>query len=231
MRPYTQQINLSNQSATLVALAQQIASAGNLTLTANAANIDSSGSARILLLTTTENDSGVNYTIVGLDADGNSITETGALPNNTTKSSTKAYASVSKISLSAGITANMSVGTVNSTLTAYSTTIPLDFYARTGASAITEITGTIVYTVQETFDDLLGQGSLNAIWYDGSLSNDTQNTSGGGTVGANLLALSSVNGRSQLDKGATGVRIKIISYSNGATLKLRLITEANTDMG
>jgi hypothetical protein len=229
MRPVTLSVNLNNTSTTKVAVAQQIASAGNLTLAAAASAIDTSGAARYLLLTTGEDDTAVNYTITGLNADGQAITETAALPNHTTASSTKAYASVSSIALSAGITANMSVGTLNSTATAISKAIPLDFYARTGATIVTEVTGTIVYTVQETFDDVLSQSgsTVNAIWYNGSLSMDTQNTSGGGTVGANLLSLSSVNGRSQADKGATAVRLSIASYSNGATLKMRVITEAN----
>lgn len=230
MRPVTLQLNLNNTSATKVALAQLRGSAGALTLTAAASAIDTSGAARILLITTTENDSAVNYTVVGKDADGNAITETAALPNNTTASSSKAYSSVSSFTISAAITANMSVGTIGATLSAYSKTVPLDFYARTGATVVTEVTGTIVYTVQETFDPILVSGTSTAIWYNGSLSMDTQNTSGGGTVGANLLSLSSVNGRSQADKGATGLRLSVVSYSSGATLTMRVITEANADL-
>ncbi len=228
MRPVALQVNLNNTSTTKVAAAQQIATAGALTLAAAASAIDTSGAARFLLITTTENDSAVNYTIVGLDADGNSITETAALPNNTTQASTKAYASVSSFTISAGITANMSVGTLNSTATAYSKTIPVDQYARTGVSVVVEITGTIVYTVQETYDPILiAPGTSGIIWYNGSLSMDTQNTSGAGTVGANLVSQSSVSSRSQADKGVTGLRVSIASYSNGATLTMRVITEAN----
>jgi len=228
MRPVTLTINLNATSTTKVAAAQTISSAGTLTLAAAASAIDSSGAARILLITTTENDSSVNYTVVGKDADGNSITETSTLPNNTTKSSSLAYASVSSISLSAGITANMSVGTIGTTLSAYSKAIPLDWREWVGSTVVTEVTGTIVYTVQETFDDILGTTATSkASWFNGSLSNDTQNTSGAGTVGANLLSLSSVNGRSQVDKGATGVRVSVASYSTGATLTMRVIPETH----
>lgn len=227
MRPVTLKVNLDNTSTTKVAAAQTTAGAAFLTLASAASAIDSSGAARYLLITTTEDDSAITYIIVGLDADGNSITETATLPNHTTASSTKAYASVSSFHVGAAIGANMSVGTLNSTATAFSKTVPLDFYARTGVTVITEVTGTIVYTVQETFDPILASGTAGDIWYNGSLSMDTQNTSGGGTVGANLLSLSSVNGRSQADKGATGLRLSIASYSNGATLTMRVITEAN----
>ena len=226
MRPVTLKVNLSNTSTTKVAAAQTTAGAANLTLAAAASAIDASGAARILLITTTENDSGVTYTIKGLDADGNAITETGNLPNNTTAVSSKAYASVSSFAVGGAVAANMSVGTVATTLSALSKTIPLDWRGFFGSSIITEITGTIVYTVQETFDDILSATPTStATFFNGSLSNDTQNTSGAGTVGANLVSLSSTNGRSQTDKGATGVRISIASYSSGATLTMRVIPE------
>lgn len=227
MRPVTLQLNLNNQSAVNVAAAQTTAGAANLVLAANAAAIDTSGAARILLITTTSDVSALTYIIVGKDADGNSITETANLPNNTTLASKLAYASVSSFHVSAAVAAAMSVGTTNSTLIGYSRVVPLDFYARTGATVVTEVTGTIVYSVQETFDPILQNGTAGAIWYNGSLNTDTQNTSGGGTVGANLVGLSSVNSFSQADKGVTGVRLSVASYSNGATLTMRIITEAN----
>jgi hypothetical protein len=227
MIPVKQVLNLNAASATKIALAQITAGAANLTLTAAASSIDTSGAARIVLITTTSNVTAVNYTIVGKDADGNSITETAALPNSTTASSTNAYASISKFSVNGAVAANMSVGTTNAVLSALGPTVVCDNYARTGASIVTEVTGTIVYTVQETFDNILAIGTGTAIWYNGSLNNDTQNTSGAGTVGANLLSLSSVNGRSQADKGVTGVRISVASYTTGATLVMRVLTETN----
>ncbi len=227
MRPLTFTVNLAAASTTKVAAAQTTAGAGSLTLAAAASAIDPSGAGRILIITTTEDDSSVTYVITGLDADGNAITETSTLPNSTTKLSTNTYASVSSFTVTGAIGANMSVGTVGTTLSARSKTYPLDFYTRNGATVATEVTGTIVYTVRETFDPILANGTGSAIWFSGSLANDTQNTSGGGTVGANLLSLSSTSGRSQLDKGATGIDISIASYSTGATLTVQVITEDN----
>lgn len=207
MRPITITMNLSNQSATVVAAAQQTSP---LTLAAGAANIDS-GNARYLLLTTTEDDHLVNAVIVGLDADGNSITETTALPNNTTKVSTNAYASVSSITLSGAITANMSVGTSNATSSGISPTKPLDFYSRTGAQVAVEVTGTVNFTVRETFDPILSSGTAGAVWFTPSaLSSKTSNTT------------------APLDVGATGVDILINSYTNGATVKAQIITVHST---
>ncbi len=232
MRPVTYSLNINNNSATKIANAQTTAGAGNLVLNAAASAIDSSGAARIVLITTTADTHTISFTITGKDADGNVITETHAFASSaTTVASTNAYASISQISVNGAVANNVSFGTTNTTLTAYGATLPIDFYTRSGFTAIVEVTGTIVYTVQETFYTVLSSGTANAIWFDGSLSMSTQNTSGGGTVGANLVSQSSVNSRSQLDAGATGTRIKILSYSNGATLTLRLISEPNTDKG
>lgn len=227
MRPLTFTVNLAATSVTKVAASQTPGGAGAITLAAAASAIDPSGAGRILLITTGEDDTAITYVITGLDADGNAITETSTLPNHTTKVSTNAYASVSSFTVSGALTAAMSVGTVGSTLSAISKTYPLDFYMRNGATVATEVTGTIVYSVRETFDDVLGSGTGSAIWFSGSLNTDTQNTSGTGTVGANLLSLSSTSGRSQLDKGVTGMDISIASYSTGATLTVRVISEDN----
>lgn len=207
MRPLTLTMNLNNASTTKVAAAQQIASAGNLTLAAAASAIDTSGAARILVFTTGEDDTAVNATITGKDANGNTITETLALPNHTTKVSTKAYASVSQIALSAGITANMSVGTVGTTLSAIGAWNPLEFYSRTGATVAVEVTGTINFTINETFDDLLGTGTSSAIAF-----------------APTALASKTANTVASLDVGATGVQVQINSYSSGATLTARVIS-------
>lgn len=228
MRPITLNVNLDAASTTKVAAAQTVLINAALTLTAAAtAGIDSSGAARILLITTTEDDSSGNLVIVGTDADGNSITETIAMPNSTTKSSTKAYKTVTSITTTIAITANISIGTIGSTLSAISKTLPLNYYAQAGATVACIHTGTIVYTIQETYDPILVNGTTSATWFSGSLNNDTQNTSGSGTVGANLVSISSADARSQLDAGVTGIRVSIASYNSSATLKIYVNSEHN----
>jgi len=235
MRPVTLNVNLSSTSSTSVAAAQANNGSVPLTLTtAGGVSIGSPGVAQYLYITTNSAITGVNYTVVGQDADGNTITETASLPNNTSAGSVYAYAFVSSITLSATTGAVLvSVGTTNSLASsALTKTIPTDFYARTGATIIVEVTGTVTYTVQETFDSILsGTNTTAATWYSGSLSTDTQNTSGGGTVGANLVGKSSTNSRSQGDKGVTGLRVLIGAYTGGATLTMRVITEANAVSG
>jgi len=208
MRPVTLTVNLDAASATKVAAAQQTAGAGYLTLTAAATSgIDTSGAARILLLTTGEDDSAVNYVIIGTDADNNTITETGLLPNHTTAASSKAYKTVTSFHVDAAIGANMSVGTRGTTLTGNSKTIPLEFYSRTGATVAVEVTGTINFSIQETFDDVLGSSTANAVWFAPS-----------------ALASKAANTVASLDIGATGCNVSINTYSTGATLTARIIS-------
>ncbi len=207
MRPVTLTVALDAASVTKVALAQTTAGAANLTLTASAAAIDSSGAARVLLITTGEDNSTVDYIIVGTDADGNSITETAKLPNHTTLASLKSYASVTSFHVSAIIGANMSVGTRGTTTSAVSKTIPLEFYSRTGATVAIEITGTANVSVQETFDDILGLGTANAVWF-----------------APTALASKSSNTVGSLDIGATGCDLLINTYSTGASVTLRIIS-------
>jgi len=216
MNPITRSVNLSNTSATNIAAAQTIGAAGNLVLTATAAAIDTSGAARIILFTTTENDSSINATITGLDSNGNAISETLALPNNTTGVSTKAYNSISQIAVSSAIASNISVGTTNTTLTAIDKLIALDFYNRVAPQVAVEVTGTINYTIAETFDQIMD-----------------------GTVTANkaimfkptALASKTSNTVAQLDIGATGVQVQVNSFTNGATLTARIIQSTNTNNG
>ena len=213
MRPVTITMNLDNTSATKVAAAQTLGGAGNLVLAAAASAIDSSGAARILLITTTENDSARTLTITGTDVNGNAISETitGAGLNNTTTVSTKLYKSVSSIASDGAIAANISVGTTNTTLTAVSQLVPLNYYSRTGVQVAVEVTGTVNFTVQETFDPILANGTSNVVYFSPSaLASKTSSTT------------------SNLDVGATGMNVQINSYSNGATLTAQIITVAST---
>lgn len=216
MRPIKRTVNLDNSSTTKVAAAQTALINANLTLAAAASAIDSSGAARILLITTTEDDSAGNLVITGTDANDTAITETIAMPNSTTKVTTKAYKTVTTINTTLAITANISIGTVATTLTAVDKVICLDFYNRIGAVVAVEVTGTINFTVKETFDSITDGADTSATAVFFSPSAFTSKTAS--TVG-------------QLDIGATGVQIVINSYSNGATLVARIISPSNSNLG
>lgn len=209
MVPLKRTVNLDAASTTKVAAAQTALINANLVLATAASAIDSSGAARILLLTTTENDSTGNAIITGTDANDQVITETIAWPNTTTKVTTKAYKTVTSINTTIALTANASVGTVGTTLSAKDALIPLNFYAGVGLQVAVEITGTINFTVNETFDSIMNYAVTpdNAVMFSPTaLASKTANTVG------------------QLDVGATGVQIVINSYSTGATLTAQLIS-------
>ncbi len=217
MRPITRTVNPSAASTTKVAAAQTVLINGSLTLAAVATTgIDASGAARILLITTTEDDSSGNLVITGTNANGATITETIAMPNSTTKVTTKAYATVTSITTTIAITANISIGTVGTTLSAIDALVALDFYTRIATQVAVEVTGTINFTIKETFDPIM----------DGTVTADNAVM-----FSPSALSAKTANTVAQLDVGATGVQVIVNSYSSGATLTARIIQTANSDNG
>lgn len=112
----------------------------------------SDGLAHQLVITTTTDESGSDATIVGTDADGRPQTESfGALPNNSTKESTKYFLSVESITLSSTVGSDtFDVGTVDEVV---SRSIPLNFQSGVGAKFFLDVTGTLNVDVQFTIAD------------------------------------------------------------------------------
>lgn len=216
MRPITITQNPAAKSTTVIAASQTPSGAGNLTLAAGAAAIDSAVGGRIVGITSAGNDSGITFTITGIDQNGLSISEvvTGSSGAPGTAVSTKFYKSISKIAVSGAAAGAVTVGTVNTTLSTISQMIPLDFYHRIATQVMIEVTGTINFSVSETFDPILANGPSGAI-----------------LVTPTALSSKTSNINSLLDVGATGVVVQINSYSTGATLTARIISAANSDLG
>ncbi len=112
----------------------------------------SDGLAHQLIITTTTDESGSSATIVGTDADGTMQTESyGALPNNTTKESTKYFKTVTSIALSATVGSDtFDVGIVDEVVSA---SLPLNRESGIGAKFFLDITGTVNVDVQFTIAD------------------------------------------------------------------------------
>lgn len=110
------------------------------------------GLAHQLVVTTTTDESSSNATIVGTDADGRPQTESfGALPNNTTKESTKYFKTVSSITLSATVGSDtFDVGIVDEVV---SPSLPLNWQSAVGAKFFLDVTGTLNVDVQFTIAD------------------------------------------------------------------------------
>ena len=97
-------------SATSVAAAQTLGGAGNMTLTSSTVTISGTNTVALITLTSTGNISGVNFTITGTDANGDSQEETITGPNNDTVSSTKYFATITQIAASGAVGTNTSAG-------------------------------------------------------------------------------------------------------------------------
>lgn len=162
--------------------------------------------AYILLLTTTAADQARNITIVGTDADGDAQTETISLPNATTKVTTLAFRSVTSITLDAGgaLIGNLSIGTANTTLSAYSPTVPVDVYSAYTTTAC-DVTGTINFTVQKCFE-MMNRGETPN-WVTAQAA---------GAVDVSTLITGAVS----------GVRLQINSYTNTATIAMSVLQSA-----
>lgn len=146
--------------------------------------------------------SAITFTITGKDQDGNNITETVTGVSTTAVSTTKYYSQVTVIATSGAVGSNVFIGTVTGEL--MSRTIPLNSYSEIAAAVVVSgLTGTCQFRFQETFEDILVNGTAGAVWF-----NVLSNQSGDVSINAAV--------------GATAVRLKLDSYSNGAELQFHV---------
>jgi hypothetical protein len=146
--------------------------------------------------------SGVAFTIVGKDADGQAQTETiAAGPNNSTVSGSKYFRELTSVTPSATMaTKVMDIGIGAASL---SPTIALDRLSISPASLTVDITGTINYTVKDTIADVFKYQPSTLPW----------------------SAISALTAKTALTDGAartaaTGVQVLVNSVTNGATYTL-----------
>jgi len=152
--------------------------------------------------TSAGNWSGVTITMVCKNQDGHAVTEAITGPNATTVTSTTYVSQIlaGGITVSGTVATNIYSGPADTMLTK---TIPVNIYANDGATlAVTGLSGTIQYDTQQTFSSLLDTVTLAqaANWIDVSSNKTTD-----------FVASASV--------GASGVRLKLDSYTDGAELQ------------
>jgi hypothetical protein len=135
-----------------ICLSQTPAGAGALTL--NGALVSGGvailDNARRVLITCAGDDSARTFTIVGTSSSGNFLTETIAGPNATTAQSVLDYKTVTSVSINGAAAGAITVGTSG---VASSRWMRLDSWAFSQVGIQVDVTGTINYTVQQTFDD------------------------------------------------------------------------------
>ncbi len=198
-------------STTKVAAGQTLGGAGNMTLAAAASNLDYA--RKITLTCAGFDESGVSFTITGTDADGRAATEVLVGPNSNTVTSVNYYKSITTIAANGAVAHSTSAGTSNQFAGAM---LPLNFYRRVPHTVDVEATGTITFTIQETFDQVLN--GETALW---------QNQPSLTNVVVSSSVPAGVNQQGTLN--ASALRVISNSYTTGATLKLLVIQSAGTE--
>ena len=196
MQPITVTVGAVASSDVSIAAAQNVVSATTLTLTAGAASIAYPAQ---LNLVTSANYTGINFTVTGTGATGQTQTEVIAGPNTGSASSVLFYKSVTSIVSSGGVGGGaVSVGTTGVTSTRW---VYFDSWS-TGTTALQcNVSGTVNYTVQSTLDDPNSPtnpvSAVNCVWLD---SNDTAVVNASTSVQSNF-AFTPVYGRVLMNSG------------------------------
>lgn len=169
-----------------------LASDGSVTLnTAHRIDIESSGSF-----------GAVTFTVTGTDVNGAAQSDAIAGPSSSTVTTTKYFKTITQISVSAIVGTNVSVGTTDEAESDWFVANYLQDNFDIGMAV--EITGTINYTVQKTYANILADET--PVWFDDA-----------------TLVTDTTNGNSAQESHVTGFRTVVNSYSSGATLTTRFV--------
>jgi len=155
LRPITITRALLAADADGIAQNQTLVAAGDLTLNGAlvAGGVALLTSQRKVAAHSTGNIATVIFTVYGTDDAGRSITDTITGVNNSTVSTTLDFKTVTRVAASAAVGTNVEVGTTD---VGASMPIPLDIYISPfNVSIGCDVTGTIDFTVQYTFDAIL----------------------------------------------------------------------------
>lgn len=225
MRPIRIKLAPTTASATAIS-ASASPGAGAIVLTALAAGpIDPQagtpfGLGRIVSLVSGSDDSGITFTITGVDQNGVTATEAVVGGNTATVVSTKYYTSISSVTHTGSVAGTFSMGIVGTTASAALGMLPLDLYARIGATVAVTVSGTISYTVSLTYDDVLGGTVL--------LANCALFAT---PATPTALTAQSASKYSLLPPGVCGVDVKIPTYSTSGFIIVNIVTPANSNCG
>ena len=156
---------------------------------------------------------GVTFTIVGTDADGNAQTETGLVgpASGATVVSTKYFKSITTIQPSA--TMGALVVSVGCSAVSASPSIPLERRSISPAYLDIDITGTINFTVNETFEDIFKAAPSTMRWF---------------AITAFSAKATDIQGAATV--ASSGVQVITNSVTNGATYTL-YISQATQQTG
>lgn len=153
MRPITVSVGpLTAPSATNIRTAGAIAGAGAVTLdgttvSGGTATLDAQ---RRVIFTSSGNDTGITFAVVGTDGAGNPLSETVTGANAAAASTVLDYKTLSSVISSGAAAGTVSIGTNG---LAASPWARLDDWGLPNLSIQSVVVGTINYTIQQTYDD------------------------------------------------------------------------------
>ena len=205
---------LATASANAICLSQTPAAAGALTL--NGALVVSGvavmDSPRRVLITAAANESAKTFTITGIGANGNTVSEVVTGPNITTAQSVLDYKTVTSITISAAAAGAITVGTSG---VGGSKWVVFDAFAPSMISIQCNVTGTINYTVQTTlndpYDPITPVAPASVVWVN---SSDTAVVGATATKQSNFM-FAPVYARILINSGAGSVAATFLQSSNG----------------
>lgn len=195
MRPYTITYTPADDSINGLATATNSASGVAFTQVATSA---ADNLAHLIIITPSGSVSG-NFTISGTDANGKIQTEVLATNTTSAVTSVKYYLTVTSVLAPSGIgAATVQIGWTDDII---SLTYPISWCSAYAANIYVDISGTISFDIQQTFDNVLA--GVTPSWVSiAALAAKTADTYGNAAI------------------GATAIRILFNSLTAGATLKL-----------
>lgn len=208
------EIDVDLETADLDGLASNVDSNGT-TITMDGALLSggtftsADGLGRIIVIVDSDTDTqtDVTFTIVGTDANGDAISDVVTGPASAaTVASVKFFKTVTAVTVSAAQagTEKVDIGTRGTTLSAVSKVYPVNHYDPVPPMVSVNVTGTINFTVQQTYSDILNNKNAdgNIVWED-----------------VTALASKTADTTAQLGIGVRALRIVINTYSTGAELQ------------
>jgi hypothetical protein len=205
---------LATASNNNICLSQTPAAAGTLTL--NGALVVSGvaimDNFRRVLITAAGNESAKTFTVTGIGANGNAVSEIITGPNATTAQSVLDYKTVTSITISAAAAGAITVGTSG---VGGSRWVSFDAFAPSFISLQCNVTGTISYTVQTTLNDPYDPATpvapASVVWIN---SSDTSVVSASANQQSNFL-FCPIYARILINSGTGSVATTFLQSSNG----------------
>lgn len=133
------------------------------------------GAAQLVRLTSGGNDSGITFTFVGTDADGNAQTQTVAGTNASNSDTTKFFKTITSITASGAVATTIVVGNL---ITSVSPTLHVDTNINpVNISLLAElVSGTSTFDINVSYGD---ENPYYSLWYDhGSIAAKSATTAG-----------------------------------------------------